>query len=164
MINEFNINNPFKREIKGTQSKLHLVRKDDNQQSSYNLSLELMNYLIAKNVIIKAPIQPNNTDEYFELNNGVKLVLEKNILDIIGDSYQQVDFKIRFVHTIAGDSTEKFQIKRKMHDSDNKSYNWFKQLYDNNIEGSIFIIYYDEETNEIHFDNRLNYTNYHPLI
>ena len=135
MNNVYDINNPFEREIKGTQSKLHLVRKEDNQQSSYNLSVDLMNFLISRGVIVKEQNQPNSTDEYYQLNNGVKLVLEDNIMDIIGESYQQVDFKVRFVHTIAGDSTEKFQIKRKMHDNDNKSYNWFRQLYDYNVEG-----------------------------
>ena len=153
----YDINNPFEREIKGTQSKLHLVRKEDNQQSSYNLSVDLMNFLISRGVIVKEQNQPNSTDEYYQLNNGVKLVLEDNIMDIIGESYQQVDFKVRFVHTIAGDSTEKFQIKRKMHDNDNKSYNWFRQLYDYNVEGSIFIVYYDQEKNELHIDNKLNY-------
>ena len=153
----YDVYNPFKREIKGTQSKLHIVRKEDNQQSSYNLSLDLMRFLISQNVIVKEENQPNNTDKYFQLRNGVKLVLESNVLDIIGESYQQVDFKIRFVHTIAGDSTEKFQIKRKMHDNNNKSFNWFRQLYDNNIEGSLFIVYYDQEKNELHIDNKLNY-------
>ena len=157
MNNVYDINNPFEREIKGAQSKLHLVRKEDNQQSSYNLSLELMNFLISRGVIVKEQNQPNSTDEYYQLNNGVKLVLEDNIMDIIGESYQQVDFKVRFVHTIAGDCTEKFQIKRKMHDNDNKSYNWFRQLYDYNVEGSIFIVYYDQEKNELHIDNKLNY-------
>lgn len=157
MNNVYDINNPFEREIKGTQSKLHLVRREDNQQSSYNLSLDLMSYLISHNVIIKEQNQPNNTDEYYQLNNGVKLILEENILDIIGETYQQVEFKIRFVHTVANDSTEKFQIKRKMHDSDNKSYNWFRELYDNNVEGSLFIIYYNQERHELHIDNKMNY-------
>ena len=52
------------------------------------------------------------------------------------------DNKILFVHMISG-STEKFQIKRKDHKGTDNRYTWFKELYDKNLEGAIFKVYYD---------------------
>lgn len=150
----FDINNPFCREIKESQSKYKIVKKDITQQSSYNLSLDLENYLLSKNVLKKVEAKSDDNNIYYELVDDVKLKLSKNIIDIIGPLYDNLENRIYFDHTISG-ATEKFQIKRKDHNINDGRYEWFKELYDKNCEGALFKIYYDENNRMLMLDNDL---------
>lgn len=150
----YNANNPFCREIRETQSKYKIVKKNVTQQSSYNLSIELENYLLKIGAIVKLDNIGDENNIYYSLANGVKLTLSKNVLNLIGKEYGNINNKIMFVHTISG-ATEKFQIRRKDHNSQDKTFLWFKELYDKNCEGAIFKIHYDSYSNALIIDNDL---------
>ncbi len=154
---EYNMNNPFKREISATQSRYQMVKKNDGTtgQGSYNLSLDLKNYLLSVNAIVKNETFGNDKNVYYTLANDVKLSLKRGIIDLIGPAYDNDNNEILFVHTIANDGTNKFQIKRTDHKNEEK-YQWFTKLYDNNCEGATFIIYYDDIERKICVDNDLN--------
>ena len=154
---EYNRNNPFKREISATQSRYQMVKKNDGTtgQGSYNLSLDLKNYLLSVNAIVKNETIGNDKNVYYILANDVKLSLKRGIIDLIGPAYDNDNNEILFVHTIANDGTNKFQIKRTDHKNEEK-YQWFTKLYDNNCEGATFIIYYDDIDRKICIDNDLN--------
>lgn len=153
----FDKNNPFKREIAKSQSKYEIKEKQNNrQQGSYNLSLELEDFFIEKNVITR--IEDSSENEIlYKLTNGVNLTISENILTLIGKEFRDKHNQIIFVHTINGNiesPTEKFQIKRSHH-KDNDNLIWFKELYDKNCENAIFSIYYDEDINSLVIDNNL---------
>jgi len=150
----YNASNPFCREIRETQSKYKIVKKNVTQQSSYNLSLELENYLLSTGAIVKLDNIGDENNIYYSLANGVRLILSKNVLNLIGKEYDNINNKIIFVHTISG-PTEKFQIRRKDHNSPEQSLVWFKELYDKNCEGAIFKIHYDNYSNAVIIDNDL---------
>lgn len=154
---EYNRNNPFKREISATQSRYQMVKKNDGTtgQGSYNLSLDLKNYLLSVNAIVKNETIGNDKNVYYILANDVKLSLKRGIIDLIGPAYDNDNNEMLFVHTIANDGTNKFQIKRTDHKNEEK-YQWFTKLYDNNCEGATFIIYYDDIDRKICIDNDLN--------
>lgn len=79
-------NNVFVREISDTQSKYKLIKKNVTQQSSYNLSVELENYLYENGALKKIQIPGKETDGnvYYTLNDDVKLSLGEGIINIIG--------------------------------------------------------------------------------
>lgn len=154
---EYNMNNPFKRKISATQSRYQMVKKNDGTtgQGSYNLSVDLKDYLLSVNAIVKNETLGNDKNVYYTLANDVKLSLKRGIIDLIGPAYDNDNNEILFVHTIANDGTNKFQIKRTDHKNEEK-YQWFTKLYDNNCEGATFIIYYDDIERKICVDNDLN--------
>lgn len=150
------MNNEYVREISETQSKYKVVKKNITQQSSYNLPIELESELLNKG-IIKIRYNPNSEDKniYYELGDNVKLKLGEGIINIIGKKYETIDVKVILVHT---SSNGKFQIRRNEHNVDLDEYNWFKELYDNNIEGANFIVEYNEDLKILSFDNKLVYS------
>ncbi|MDD2208824.1 MAG: AAA family ATPase [Bacilli bacterium] len=150
----FNKENPFIREVSIAQSKYKIIKKNVTQQSSYNLSVELEQYLKEVNAIIPMPEKNTNNAFYFKLNNNVNLELGRGILDLIGYDYLNRTNNIIFVHTVSG-STEKFQIRRNDHNTTDESLVWFKELYDKNCEGAEFIVYFDELAKKLVVDSNL---------
>ena len=157
MNNQFTMQKPFSRFISVTQSKYKLVKKDDGStgQGSYNLSLELLEYLLNNNVVVKNTSLGNEQNIYYTLANNVRLKLGKGVIDIIGPAYNNLNNKILFVHTIASDGTQKFQIKRTDHKNDELLV-WFTKLYDKNCEGAEFKVGYDSNSNILFIDNDLH--------
>lgn len=155
---EYNSDNPFTRRISVTQSRFQMIMKNNSNtgQGSYNLSLDLENYLLSVNAIKKNESLSNDNNIYYTLANGVKLSLQRRVIDLIGSAYDNDNNEILFVHTAANDGTTKFQIKRTDHKNEEK-YQWFTKLYDSNCEGAIFMIYYDNENKRICIDNDLNF-------
>lgn len=150
----FNKENPFIREVSIAQSKYKIIKKNVNQQSSYNLSVELEEYLKEVSAIIPMPEKNTNNSFYFKLNNDVNLELGRGILDLIGYDYLNRTNNIIFVHTVSG-STEKFQIRRNDHNTTDESLVWFKDLYDKNCEGAEFTVYFDELAKKLVVDSKL---------
>ncbi|MGX8852199.1 AAA family ATPase [Amedibacillus sp. YH-ame10] len=136
----------YKGEIKVTQAKREIVYKGGNQQSSYNLSLLLEEKLKEANVIV-----PSGTYEgQFVLSHDYTLILSPKVIELIGESFDNKNNKLIFTHTEAADGTTKFQLKRK--DNSNTPYSWFKELYDQNVVGSIISFFLDQEKKELIFD------------
>ena len=144
MNNQFTIQRPFSRFVSVTQSKYKLIKKDDGStgQGSYNLSLELLEFLKSNNVLVKLTNLGNEQNIYYTISEDIRLKHGKGVIDIIGPAYNNYSNKILFVHTIANDGTQKFQIKRTDH-KNNDELVWFTKLYDKNCEGAEFKIYYD---------------------
>lgn len=138
----------IERNLSKAQTKYELKKKDITQQSSYNLDLPTENALKSANAIVEI----GNTGKY-KVNDEYTVVLEKGIIDIIGSEYNNTNNEVIFIHTEAQDGTTKFQIKRK--DNSSEKCSWFQKLYDNNIEGSKFIVYLDVENKKILFDNKI---------
>lgn len=153
----------YEGKIHKSQAKIHLVKSIDNQQSSYNLSLNTMNDLIESNAVKLISNEQNN--DVYELNDGWLLNLGKNILDLINLKHDN-NFKIYFDHTKSSDGTEKFQIKRVRHKEENNlgNYIWFRKLYDSNYEDSIVRIYLDEQNKTLNFDIQLPDLNFDTLV
>ena len=132
------------RKISVAQSKYEIVEKDVTQQSSYNLSIEVMN-ILKDNLAIKA-----TTQDHYEISDDYKLILGDGIIKLIGRQYEDKDNNVIFIYTKSNDGTEKFQIKRKENKTDN--FEWFYKLYDKNYEGSLFKVYIDSENKFLKFD------------
>ena len=142
----------YVRKVSDTQSKYRVVKKNITQQSSYNLPIELESELLKKGAIKRTDIGANDKNIYYCLNDGVRIIFGKGLLNIIGDKYKDVNAKIILVHT---NSNGKFQIRRNEHNQESEEYNWFRVLYDNNLEGANFIVSYDEDKKEILIDNEI---------
>lgn len=149
--------NVFIREISETQSKYRLVKKNVTQQSSYNLSVELENYLYNNGAIKKVSLsgKENDNNVYYMLNDDVRIKFGNGLLNIIGNSYSGVNAKIILVHTT---NNNKFQIRRNDHNVDSLDLNWYRELYDKNFEGANFIIQYDEINKILFIDNKIDST------
>lgn len=132
------------RKISVAQSKYQIIEKDVTQQSSYNLSVEVMN-ILKENSAIKPTIQ-----DHYELNDDYKLILGEGIIKLIGRQYEDKENNVVFIYTKSNDGTEKFQIKRKENRTD--SFEWFYKLYDKNYEGSLFNVYIDSDNKYLKFD------------
>ena len=132
------------RKISVAQSKYQIIEKDVTQQSSYNLSGEVMN-ILKENSAIKPTIQ-----DHYELNDDYKLILGEGIIKLIGRQYEDKENNVVFIYTKSNDGTEKFQIKRKENRTD--SFEWFYKLYDKNYEGSLFNVYIDSDNKYLKFD------------
>lgn len=148
-------NNTFIREISETQSKYKLVKKNVTQQSSYNLSVELENYLYDNGAIKKTTIsgRENDNNIYYVLNDGVRIHFGQGLINVIGEEYSNIDANIILVHTT---NNNKFQIRRNDHNVASASLNWYKELYDKNFEGANFIISYDASNKILNIDNKIS--------
>ncbi len=148
-------NNIFIREISETQSKYKLIKKNVTQQSSYNLSVELEDYLYNNGALKKITIldKENDGNIYYTLNDDVKLSLGEGIINIIGNQYKNVIASIILVHTT---NNNKFQIRRNDHNNDNLSLNWFRELYDKNFEGANFCVEYDKNKKILKINNTIS--------
>ena len=149
--------NVFIREISETQSKYRLVKKNVTQQSSYNLSVELENYLYNNGAIKKVSLsgKENDNNVYYMLNDDVRIKFGNGLLNIIGNTYSGVNAKIILVHT---SNNNKFQIRRNDHNVDSLDLNWYRELYDKNFEGANFIMQYDEINKILFIDNKIDST------
>lgn len=147
--------NKFVREVSETQSKYRLVKKNITQQSSYNLSVELENYLYEKGAIKKISFSDKENDDniYYSLNDGYRIKFGPGLLNIIGNDYSTINPNVLLVHTT---NNNKFQIRRNDHNVDQKELNWFRELYDKNVEGANFEISYDENNKIIYIDNKIS--------
>ncbi len=148
-------NNTFVREISETQSKYKLVKKNITQQSSYNLSVELENYLYRNGAIkrVVVPGKENDNNIYYMLNDGVQIKFGNGLLNIIGDAYRDIRANIILVHTT---NNNKFQIRRNDHNNDIKEFNWYRELYDKNFEGANFVVNYDITSKILFIDNKID--------
>ena len=134
----------FSRTISHAQSKYEIKQKNVTQQSSYNLSLDLMDLLLSANVIVQ-------TDEnHYEVVDDYVVKLGNGILKLIGKYYDQQELNVKFIYTKSNDGTRKFQIKRK--ENSTGKYEWFLQLYDKNYEDSEFKVYLNENDKILLFD------------
>ena len=146
--------NKFVREVSETQSKYRLVKKNITQQSSYNLSVELENYLYQNGAIKKIASNNEHDDNiYYTLNDNCQIKFGPGLLNIIGNEYANINPNFLLVHTT---NNNKFQIRRTDHNVDQKELNWFRELYDKNFEGANFEISYDENDRTIIIDNRIS--------
>ena len=148
-------NNVFVREISDTQSKYKLIKKNVTQQSSYNLSVELENYLYENGALKKIQIPGKETDGnvYYTLNDDVKLSLGEGIINIIGTQYKNVLANLILVHTT---NNNKFQIRRNDHNNNDACFNWFREVYDKNFEGANFIVDYDKDNKILKLNNTIS--------
>ena len=142
----------IERVVSRTQSKYEVVKKEITQQNSYNLDL------VTRDELLKANAIKLISKNMYEVSDKFSVVLEKGIINVIGSKYDRDDNNVVFEYT---DSNNKFQIKRTNNLED--EYEWFKELYDKNVEGSVFIVSLDKENQVIYFDNilppELNITN-----
>lgn len=148
------MNGNFVREVSETQSKYKIVKKNITQQSSYNLSVELENYLYDVGAIKRVNIsgRENDGNIYYTINDDVTIKFGEGLLNIIGIDYASINPKIILVHTT---NNNKFQIRRNDHNVDSKELNWYRVLYDNNFEGANFEVSYDENRKILLIDNKI---------
>lgn len=134
----------FSRTISHAQSKYEIKQKNVTQQSSYNLSIDLMDLLLSANVIVQTE------ENHYEVVDDYVVKLGNGILKLIGKYYDQQELNVKFIYTKSNDGTRKFQIKRK--ENNTGKYEWFLQLYDKNYEDSEFKVYLNENDKILLFD------------
>ena len=145
----------FERVISRTQSqyKLQKEKKFITQQCSYNLPIELEEYLKELNAINRISPLGDDTNVLYELNNEYKINLSHNIICIIGAQFNNNTNKVVFTHTEEKNGkTPKFQLKKTDFAKFGKEYEWFVELYTKNYEGVNFVIVVDEIEKIIKFD------------
>ncbi len=148
----------FRREVSTTQSKYKalLEKKNITQQCSYNLPLEMEDFLKKNNIIERNNLSEPSTNFSYKVKDDVTILLSPNIYAIIGDEYKGRTNKVIFTHTEGnGGSSKKIQLKRKDFYNRGTEYEWFVKLYDNNVEGINFVTIVDLENREIIFDLEL---------
>ena len=147
----------FTRIIQTTQSryKATLEKKDITQQCSYNLPIEVEEYLKSLGALIRESDPGVTTNVLYGTSYDV--VLSDNILAIIGNSYKGKASKVVFTHTEGiGGTTKKLQLKKTdFANKKNPDYNWFVDLYQNNIENTNFVVLVDDVNRVITFDVEL---------
>ena len=150
----------FTRLIKTTQSKYKAIieKKEITQQCSYNLELEMEEYLLSIDALIRITPEGNDTNVLYELKSDYKVILGTNIIAIIGEKYKNLVNKVIFTHTEGSDgSSKKIQLKKTDFDAKKQeSYNWFVDLYNKNIENILFISIVDNDNKTITFDLELS--------
>lgn len=135
----------FSRTISHAQSKYEIKQKNVTQQSSYNLSIDLMDSLLSANVIVQTE------ENHYEVVDDYVVKLGNGILKLIGKYYDKQELNVKFIYTKSNDGTRKFQIKRK--ENNTGKYEWFLQLYDKNYEDSEFKVYLNENDKILLFDS-----------
>lgn len=150
----------FKRIIGKSQAH-YLVNKMKNiginDQCSYNLRIELKDYLLEHNAIrINSSIGDSNHVVY-ELNTEWSFSIDESVLEIIGNDYSNRLNKIIFVYTTdKNGNTPKFQLMRTyFKDMKSIEYNWFIDLYNNNFVGAEISITVNEEESNVTISNRI---------
>ncbi|HAS56827.1 MAG TPA: hypothetical protein DCR94_06335 [Firmicutes bacterium] len=149
----------FKREITTTQSKYKVLleRKNINQQCSYNLPLELEDYLKSNGALKRISPEGSEINVLYKVSDEYKVRLGANILAVIGESYGYKNAGAIFTHTEGEKgSSKKIQLKRNDFKFQGKDYEWFVKLYDNNIEGMNFVTGVDVNNKIIFFDLELS--------
>ena len=145
----------FERVISRTQSFYKLVKEKKNitQQCSYNLPIELEEYLKSISAIRRLSPDGDETHVLYTLRDNYKVKLSHNILCIIGDLYDVDNNKVVFTHTEERNGkTPKFQLKKTDFSQFGQDYKWFVDLYANNFEGINFLTLVDESNKTITFD------------
>lgn len=148
----------FERIIAESQSKYKVVieKKDNKQQCSYNLPIELEAYLLNLDALYRETDKGIKNGVKYVLNSSYKATLGANICAIIGNEYLTKSIKVIFTHTEGeNEDTPKFQLKRTDFKSKGVGFEWFVELYDKNIEGIKFTVSVDDEKKEILFDVEL---------
>ena len=105
----------FKREITTTQSKYKVLleRKNINQQCSYNLPLELEDYLKSNGALKRISPEGSEINVLYKVSDEYKVRLGANILAVIGESYGYKNAGAIFTHTEGEKgSSKKIQLKR----------------------------------------------------
>ena len=134
----------------------------DHSQSSYNLEKDFFKYATENKILIQNPdIQHARKDKDGNayVLNGYEFKLGEGILSLIGEQYKYRENK--FI-TSLNKSNGKFQIYRKVYDQKSKEsigetgYEWFVELFDENIGGSRIVIDIDENKKIFTFDVELN--------
>jgi len=149
----------FKREITTTQSKYKVLleRKNINQQCSYNLPLELEDYLKSNGALKRISPEGSEINVLYKVSDEYKVRLGANILAVIGESYGYKNAGAIFTHTEGEKgSSKKIQLKRNDFKFQGEDYEWFVKLYDNNIEGMNFVTGVDVNNKIIFFDLELS--------
>lgn len=151
----------FKRIVKKSQAHFLLEKvpnRGTNDQCSYNLPIELKEFLLENNALVENTLlSENDLHTVYELVPGWSFKLDESVYEIIGDSFKSVDNKILFVATTdsAGRSA-KFQLFRSYFSVNNlPEHQWFVVLYNNNFVGAEIIITVDEKSSEITMGNRI---------
>ncbi len=147
----------FTRIIQTSQSryKANLEKKNITQQCSYNLPFELEAYLKSINALIRETPGSSNTNVLY--NTTYSVDLGSNLLAIIGDSYIGKPARVVFTHTESAEGgTKKFQLKKTdFANKKSEEYDWFVDLYQNNIENTNFVVLVDSDNRTITFDVEL---------
>lgn len=147
----------FERTVSKTQSdyQIELTKKYIKQQCSYNLPIEVEDYLLDNDMI--TPIS-NSNPRYINylVKDNTKVYLGRNLLAIIGEKYNNSTNRAIFTHTEDADgSTPKIQLKKTEFAQKGKGYEWFVELYNNNYEGANFVTSVDIDKKVIVFEVEL---------
>lgn len=134
----------------------------DHSQSSYNLEKDFFKYATENKILVQnSDIQHARKDKDGNayVLNGYEFKLGEGVLSLIGEQYRNRENK--FI-TSLNKSNGKFQIYRKVYDQKSKEsigetgYEWFVELFDENIGGSRIVIDIDEKNKIFTFDVELN--------
>ena len=139
----------------------------DHSQSSYNLEKNFYKYATENNILIEdheLEHARKEKDGNAYVLNGYEFKLGEGVLSLIGEEYKNRENK--FI-TSLNKSNGKFQIYRKVYEEKSNpknyigitydnGYEWFVELFDENIGGSRLVIDIDETKKIFVFDVEIN--------
>ncbi len=158
----------FKRIVKKSQAHFLFEKVPNtgtNDQCSYNLPLELKEFLLQNNALVRNTLHSeNNLHTVYELVPSWSFKLDESVFEIIGENFESVNNKILFVATTDGNGrSSKFQLFRSYFSATNSpEYEWFVVFYNNNFVGAEITITVDENSSEIVMSNRI--TSKEPIV
>ncbi len=141
--------------------KYRIKHNETNQQSSYNLPADFIDYVLELGAIVKdANLEYNrkvSDGNAYVIHKDWEFKLADGILWLLGD-----DFKSRNNQFIASTAKNgKTQFFRGVYNelaNNNKEYEWFVRLYDRNIVGSTMIFEINNDLKLITLDVKLSGT------
>ena len=136
-----------------------ILRKSGGGQASNYVGTGFFKDALEKNVIFQTTIEgyppKRDFDEQYMLNENYSFELGSGIIDLIGDEYKTRNnkFIVSFPQTKSGKPQLNKVVYKTLSKID-RSYEWFVELYNNNITGNKLIFDIDEENRKLTVDIR----------
>ena len=136
-----------------------ILRKSGGAQASNYVGTGFFKAAIEKGVIFQTTIEgyppKRDFDEQYALNENYSFELGSGILDLIGNDYK--DRNNKFVVSFPQTKSGKPQLNKVVYKTlakNDRSYEWFVELYSNNITGNKLVFDIDEENKKLVVDVR----------
>lgn len=147
----------IRKNIEGSQANYDIILiKSGGGQGSYYL-IEFFKVALNKKVIYQTEVEgypegQRASDEKYVLKEGYTFELGPKVLDLIGEEYKDNN---KFVLSYPQTTDSKPQLNKRVYKKlaqNDKGYEWFVKLYDNNISENTLLLDIDEENKKLILD------------
>lgn len=134
--------------------------REQNLQSSYNLSKKFCDYVKEKNILVENPdldySRKDKDGNAYVLNGEYQLELGPGILWLIGKEYSNKNNKFIASHNANGKMQVYNAVYKNMSKMGYDGYEWFPTLYEKSIAGNVLVIDVDEDQKKFTVDIRFD--------